>query len=170
MVWSMISIRRFEDKDWPAVWKIIEPVFRAGETYAISSTISEQEAHHIWVEYPAATYVAINESGIIQGTYYLKQNQPGPSAHVCNCGYIVAESARGRGIASSMCEHSQAEALAHGFQAMPFNLVASTNKGAVRLWKKHGFEIVGTLPNAFNHPRHGFVDAFIMYKQLAEST
>ncbi len=87
-------------------------------------------------------------------------------SHVCNCGYIVDETARGRGIASEMCRHSQREALSLGFRAMQYNLVVSTNEGAVRLWKKHGFEVVGTLPEAFRHPRFGFVDAYVMYKRL----
>ena len=150
------------------MWGIIEPVFRAGETYAFSPEISEEEAYHIWVEYPLKTYVVVDDSGTILGTYYLKSNQPGLGSHVCNCGYIVVEAARGQGIASMMCEHSQEEARAHGFTAMQFNLVVTTNESAVRLWKRHGFEIIGTLPKAFNHTRYGLVDAHIMYKQLED--
>jgi GNAT superfamily N-acetyltransferase len=167
-VQAVITVRPFEEQDWPAVWGIIEPVFRAGETYAFSPEISEEEAYHAWVELPAITYVAVDKNNATQGTYFLKQNQPGLGSHVCNCGYIVAEAARGQGIASLMCEHSQEEALSHGFRAMQFNLVVSTNKGAVRLWEKHSFKIIGTLPKAFNHAQYGLVDAHIMYKQLAD--
>ena len=120
------------------------------------------------MEQPSATFVAVDENNAVLGTYYIKPNQPALGAHVCNCGYIVSESVRGRGIASEMCEHSQCEALSQGFRAMQYNLVVSTNEGAVRLWKLHGFEIVGTLPKAFQHLRLGFVDAFVMYKQLGE--
>jgi len=164
----MTTIRRYEEKDWPDVWSIIEPVFRDGETYAFSPDISEERAHKVWVETPAATYTAADSNGTILGTYYLKPNQPDLGAHVCNCGYIVAEAAREQGIASRMCEHSQQEAIAHGFHAMQFNLVVSTNDGAVRLWKRLGYIIIGTIPKGFKHPRHGYVDAFIMYKQLAD--
>ncbi len=162
----MIRIRLFEEQDWPAIWPIIEPVFRAGETYAFSPDITEEEAHKVWVEMPAATFVAVDNNNNILGTYYIKPNQPTLGAHVCNCGYIVSEDARGKGVASAMCEHSQREAVSRGFRAMQYNLVVSTNEGAVRLWKRHGFEIVGTLPKAFRHPKLGFVDAFVMYKQL----
>jgi ribosomal protein S18 acetylase RimI-like enzyme len=164
----MITIRLYKDNDWPSVWSILEPVFRAGETYAFPRDISEEEAHKIWVSAPKATYVAVDQEGIILGTYYIKPNQPGPGDHVCNCGYIVAESARGQGIASKMCEHSQREAIAQGFQAMQFNLVVSTNEGAVRLWKKLGFDVIGTIPQAFCHPQHGCVDAFVMYRRLSD--
>jgi RimJ/RimL family protein N-acetyltransferase len=102
----------------------------------------------------------------ILGTYYLKANQHGLGGHICNCGYIVSERARGKGIASIMCEHSQAEAVTHGFRGMQYNLVVSTNEGAIRLWKKHGFHVVGTLPGAFRDPDLGYVDAHIMFKQL----
>jgi ribosomal protein S18 acetylase RimI-like enzyme len=162
----MITVRKFEEDDWPAIWALIEPVFRSGETYAFSTEISEAEAHRIWIEAPTATYVAQDDSGAALGTYYIKPNQPGSGSHVCNCGYIVGEHARGMGVATLMCEHSQREAVRRGFRAMQFNLVVSTNEGAVRLWLKLGYEIVGTLPGAFEHPREGFVDAFVMYKQL----
>ena len=95
-----------------------------------------------------------------------KTNQAGPGSHVCNCGYMVSTNARGKGLATSMCEHSQRIAAELGYKAMQFNFVAVTNEGAVRLWKKLGFETVGRLPMAFNHPTHGYVDALVMYKWL----
>jgi len=159
-------IRLLEDRDWIATWRIIEPVFRAGETYPYSPDITENEAHGVWVEIPSATFVAIDESEDIVGTYYIKANQPGIGAHVCNCGYIVSEDARGKGVASEMCKHSQHEAVDRGFRAMQYNLVVATNQGAVRLWKKHGFEVIGTLPGAFRHQQLGYVDAYVMYKTL----
>lgn len=89
--------------------------------------------------------------------------------HVCNCGYIVGEGARGKGVVSAMFEHSQREAITQGFRAMQYNLVVSTNEAAVRLWKKQGFEVIGTLPGAFRHQQLGFVDAYVMFKQLVTS-
>ena len=162
----MTRIRAFEPRDWPSVWRILEPVFRAGETYAFSPEITEAEARHVWIEVPAASFVAPDAEGRVLGTYYIKPNQPALGAHVCNCGYVVSEEARGQGIASAMCEHSQAEAKARGFRAMQYNLVVSSNEGAVRLWKKHGFAVIGVLPGAFRHARLGYVDALLMYKQL----
>lgn len=164
----MIVIRPFEDRDWPATWMVLEPVFRSGQTYAFSPDITGAEAREVWVDGPAATFVALEESGRVLGTYYIKPNQPSLGAHVCNCGYVVAAGARGQGIASAVCEHSQREALARGYRAMQYNLVVSTNEAAIRLWKKHGFKVVGTLPLAFRHPRLGFVDALVMYKLLEE--
>lgn len=159
-------IRPYQDQDWPFVWTIIKPVFRAGETYAFSPDITEEEARLVWIEKPKITFVAIGGDDDIVGTYYIKPNQPTLGAHVCNCGYIVAEGARRRGIASAMCEHSQREAVTRGYRAMQYNLVVSTNDEAVQLWEKHGFEIIGTLPKAFRHARLGYVDAHLMYKQL----
>ena len=164
----MLTVREYTSGDWPALWAIMEPVFRAGETYAFDPAITEAEAQRVWIEVPAATYVAVDETGMLLGTYYIRPNQPGLGAHVCNCGYIVAAAARGQGIASRLCEHSQDEARRLGFRAMQFNLVVSTNTGAVRLWQTLGFPIVGTLPGAFNHPRLGYVDAYVMYKQLVD--
>ena len=164
----MITIRTFEASDWPGVWALLAPVFRAGETYAFAPDISESQARGAWIDAPEATYVATDVDGSIVGTYYIKPNQPGLGSHVCNCGYIVSEHARGKGVASLMCEHSQVQAKRLGFRAMQFNLVVSTNAGAVRLWEKLGFGIVGTLPRAFRHSKLGYVDAFVMFKQLQD--
>lgn len=148
------------------MWPIIEEVFRAGETYAICPEITEQEAHKVWIEIPQETYVAIADDSKILGTYYIKPNQPGLGSHVCNCGYIVSENARGKGVGSRMCEHSQQVADELGFRAMQYNLVASTNESAIRLWKKLGFDIIGILPKAFKSKSAGYVDALVMYKEL----
>jgi ribosomal protein S18 acetylase RimI-like enzyme len=162
----MIKIRPFSASDWPAVWPLLQTTFAAGDTYTFSPQSTETEIHKAWIELPAATFVACDESGNILGTYIIKPNQPGLGAHVCNCGYVVAPSAQGQGIASQMCEHSQKLAVEMGFRAMQFNFVVATNTGAVRLWKKLGFEIVGTLPGVFQHQKLGFVDAFVMFKRL----
>ena len=162
----MFHIREMKADDWPDVWRIIEPVFRRGDTYAVSSSITEDEARALWLEFPQATFVAVDDDGSILGTYDIKRNQAGGGAHVCNCGYIVGEKARGRGVASAMCTHSQREAAVRGFRAMQFNFVVSTNETAIRLWRRYGFEVVGTLPGAFLHPDQGYVDAFVMYKCL----
>ena len=161
-----MRIRPYDNADWPAVWSILEPVFRAGETYAVPRDIEEDGARRGWTGGAKAVFVAEDERGPILGTYYLKPNHEGPGAHVCNCGYVVADQARGRGVASGMCEHSLAEAARRGFRAMQYNLVAASNEGAVRLWKKMGFAVVGTLPGAFAHPRLGFVDAHVMFREL----
>ena len=166
MISKALTIRAYQEKDWASVWDIIKPVFRAGETYAFSPDISEQDAHKAWIEIPEITYVAVGEDSHLLGTYYLKPNQPGLGAHVCNCGYIVSEKARGRGIATEMCEHSQAEAVTRGYRGMQYNLVVASNVSAVKLWQKLGFEIIGTLPGAFLHPRQGYVDAHVMFKKL----
>lgn len=161
-----MHIRRAAISDSDAMWDMLAPVFQAGDTYAIDANISREAAMNYWLADDKFTFVA-EIDGILYGTYYLKQNQAGGGAHVCNCGYITAPQARGRGIAGAMCQHSQAAALEHGFQAMQFNFVVSTNIGAIRLWQKLGFEIVGTIPDAFIHPSKGPVDAHIMYKWLA---
>jgi len=163
----MALIRRFQSEDWSRVWPVLQRTFASGDTYAFAPASTEAEIHDAWVAAPLATYVACSDDGSIVGTYTLKPNQPGLGSHVCNCGYVVAVEARGKGIATAMCEHSQIEALRLGFRAMQFNLVVSTNEGAVRLWQKLGFRIAGTLPRAFRHVELGYVDAYVMYKELA---
>ena len=161
-----VSIREFEESDWPVVWPMLRTTFEAGETYVFASDSSEADVHRAWIEVPAVTNVAVAGDGRVVGTYDLKPNQPGRGAHVCNCGYVVDPAIQGKGIAAAMCEHSQLLAVEMGFRAMQFNLVVASNERAVRLWQRLGFAVVGTLPGAYHHRRLGFVDALVMYKTL----
>jgi ribosomal protein S18 acetylase RimI-like enzyme len=160
-----MHIREATIADFDQIWPIFQTVVTAGETYAYPRDTTREQAIRLWLETPRKTFVA-EENDEILGTYYIKTNQPGGGDHVCNCGYMVSPAARGRGLASSMCEHSQQIARSLGYLAMQFNFVASTNEGALRLWTKLGFETVGRLPKAFNHPVQGYVDAVVMYKWL----
>lgn len=111
------------------------------------------------------TYVA-EESGTVHGTYILKPNQIGLGNHIANCSYMVSLKMRGKGIGKMLCEHSLKTAKTSGFKGIQFNIVVSTNKGALALWKKFGFSIIGTTPKGFRHSLLGFVDTHIMYKSL----
>ncbi|MEI9985138.1 MAG: GNAT family N-acetyltransferase [Aliidongia sp.] len=147
------------------LWRILEPVIRAGETYALPRDLGREAALAYWAGPDRASFVA-EADGRVLGTYYLRANQLGGGGHVANCGYMTAAEATGRGIARAMCAHSLVEAQARGFRAMQFNLVVGTNQRAVRLWQALGFAIVGTLPGAFQHPTQGEVDALVMFKTL----
>ena len=160
-------IRLATPADAEAVWRIISPVIREGETYTLDRDMDRDGALQYWMGADKACFVTEHEGKIV-GTYYLRRNQAGGGEHVCNCGYMVSAAARGRGLATAMCEHSQTVALEMGYKAMQFNMVVETNKGAARLWQKLGFEIVGTVPRAFDHVEHGYVGAHVMFKWLAE--
>lgn len=159
-------IRRAEPADFDAIWPLLRDVFRAGTTYAVDPAISKDDARAYWMTSARATYVAEGAGGIV-GTYYIKTNQPGGGAHICNCGYIVAPAARGQGLAAQMCDHSQRQAAALGYTAMQFNFVLASNASALRLWQRLGFAIVGTIPAAFDHPTEGMVAAHVLHKRLA---
>jgi ribosomal protein S18 acetylase RimI-like enzyme len=158
-------VRPAADGDANAIWTIMEPIIRAGETYCLPRDIGKDSALAYWLSPEREVFVAEGSDGIV-GTYCLQANQKGGGAHVANCGYMTAVSATGRGVARTMCAHSLDRARERGFRAMQFNFVISSNERAVRLWQRFGFEIVGRLPKAFLHPSMGFVDAYVMYKEL----
>jgi ribosomal protein S18 acetylase RimI-like enzyme len=162
---SPLTIRPATPADDDAIWRILEPTFRAGETYPIPRDISRADALAYWRNASHAVFVA-EDGDTIVGTYYLRANNRGGGAHVANCGYVTARGATGRGVARAMCAHSLDRARARGFRAMQFNFVIASNERAVRLWQACGFEIVGTLPKAFQHPQQGHVDAFVMHRTL----
>lgn len=160
-----MTIRPATAADAAAIWAILEPVLRAGETYTLPRDIAEADAIRYWFAPDHETFVAEHE-GEILGTYYLRANQRGGGSHVANCGYMTAARAQGRGIARLMLEHSLETAKARGFRAVQFNFVVSSNARAIATWISYGFDVIGRLPLAFEHPSLGFVDAFVMYRVL----
>ena len=165
----MLNIRDAQPTDSDAIWAILKPVIRAGDTYTLPLDMNREEALAYWLSSDHEVFVAEDEDEHgkhILGTYYLRPNQRGGGAHVANCGYMTASTATRKGIARAMCAHSLDHAKKRGFRAMQFNFVVSTNERAVRLWKRFGFEIVGRLPEAFLHPTAGYTDAFVMFRSL----
>lgn len=160
-------IRPVCPEDDTALWAILEPVFRAGDTYAIDPEISRADALRFWLENGHRVLVA-ESAGQILGSYYICPNQQGGGAHVCNCGFVTAPAAQGLGVARALLAHALATARESAFRAMQFNFVVETNSRALALWQAHGFEIVGRLPGAFRHPQSGFVDALVMFRSLQE--
>ena len=158
-------IREATRDDDEAIWRVIEPMIREGETYPLPRDMTRAAALAHWFAAGHEAFVA-EHGGAVAGTYYFRANAGGGGTHVANCGYVTAIEARGRGVARAMCLHSLEHARRRGFRAMQFNLVISSNAPAVHLWQACGFEIVGRLPGAFLSPRHGYVDALIMYQAL----
>ena len=160
-----MQIRKAKASDAPAIAEIILPVIREGATYALDPGMSESDALAYWTGSDKETFIA-EENGVILGTYYIRPNQAGGGRHICNCGYMTRSTATGRGVARTMCNHSLKYAVSRGYRAMQFNLVISTNERAVRLWQTMGFDTIGRIPEAFQHPEHGYVDALVMYRKL----
>jgi ribosomal protein S18 acetylase RimI-like enzyme len=160
-----LSIHPATHSDRDAIWAILEPMIRAGETYTLPRDMSKQQALEYWFAADKETFVW-KENGVVLGTFFLKANQQGGGAHVANCGYVTVTAAQGRGIARQMCLHSLERARERGFRAMQFNFVVSTNERAIKLWTSLDFKIVGRLPLAFEHPTQGFVDVLVMYRSL----
>ena len=161
----MLTVREARADDADAIWTILEPMIRAGDTYTLPREMSREAALAFWFASGHEVFVAEEDGGLV-GTYFLRANQAGGGSHVANCGYVTAARAAGKGVARAMCGHSLEHAKSRGFRAMQFNFVVSSNERAVRLWKSFGFEIVGRLPEAFRHPSGNYADAYVMYRFL----
>ena len=161
-----MEIREFAESDWASVWPIYQGVVNAGETYTYDPSWSEQRAHDVWVEpAPGHTFVAIEGDRVV-GTAHVGPNKPARGSHVATASFMVSADARGLGVGRSLGIHVLESARADGYASMQFNAVVETNSGAVKLWQELGFQIIGTVPRAFEHPTHGRVGLHIMYREL----
>lgn len=160
-----LTIRPATEDDADTVWAILRPAVEAGDTFCADPKGGREGAlAYFW---PDTAQVWIAETdGEALGCYYLRPNQTGNGAHVCNAGYCTAPAARGQGVARAMLEHSLETARDRGYRAMQYNFVVETNRRAIETWRRAGFETVGRLPGAFRHPERGYVDALVMYKIL----
>jgi L-amino acid N-acyltransferase YncA len=164
------EIREATAQDWPAIWEILEPVVRAGETFTWDRDTTEDQARAKWFKTaPGRTFVAAGTGrfdGVVLGTGELHANQGGGGSHVANAGYMVRAGYGGQGVARALCAYSLDAARAAGFRAMQFNAVVESNVRAVAAWQAMGFEILATIPEAFRHPRLGYVGLHVMYRKL----
>jgi L-amino acid N-acyltransferase YncA len=163
-----VGVRPFVAADWPAVLPILREVVRAGETYAYDPAWTDTELRALWVPgAPVHTLVAVDEvSAEVLGTAICGPNRPGRGAHVGTASFMVAAAARGRRVGRLLGEHVLARLTADGYAAVQFNAVVETNEAAVRLWRSLGFTVVGTVPEAFDHPAHGRVGLHVMHRFL----
>jgi L-amino acid N-acyltransferase YncA len=163
-----LQFRIASHEDWPSIWSIFQEVVPTGDTYPYPPDIDETAAWEVWMK-PGTdrrfTSVAEREGAVV-ATAYLKPNAPGLGDHVCNAGWMVSPSQAGQGIGRRFAEWVIDQARSLGFAAMQFNSVVATNCRAIDLWKSLGFEIVGTIPDAFRHAEQGPVAVHVMYRRL----
>ena len=161
-----MEIREAGEADWPAIWPIVEAVARAGETFTYPRDLDPDFGRTLWMQPPPGVTLVAVEDGRVLGTAKTGPNHMGPGSHVATASFMVAAEARGQGVGRALGEAVIARARAAGYRAMQFNAVVEANRSAVRLWQALGFEIIGTAPEAFDHPAQGLVGLHIMYRRL----
>ncbi|MFI6335852.1 GNAT family N-acetyltransferase [Streptomyces sp. NPDC050535] len=158
-------IREAAADDWPRIWPFWHRIVAAGETYTWDPGTSEEAAGALWTAPGKRVYVAENAAGAVVGSAFVTPNYGGPADRIANAGFMVDPEHGGRGIGRALAEHVLTVAKADGYRGMVFNAVVETNP-AVGLWTSLGFTILGTVPDAYEHPRHGRVGLHIMYRAL----
>lgn len=161
-----MRIRDYTEADWSSVWPIFREVVTAGETFAYDPEWSPEQARDVWVKAPPGSTVVACDGARVLGTAHVGPNRPGRGSHVSTASFMVAGDARGRGVGRVLGEHALFWAREQGYAAMQFNAVVESNRGAVRLWRALGFRVIGTVPEAFEHPTLGRVGLHIMHRRL----
>jgi GNAT superfamily N-acetyltransferase len=161
-----MTIRAAGDRDWPRIWPFFSSIVVAGETYAYPEDLTLQTARPLWMEEPPGHTVVAVEGDTVLGSAKMGPNRPGRGAHVATASFMVDPGQQGRGVGRALGSYAVEWARAAGFHGMQFNAVVETNTAAVRLWQSLGFEILATVPEAFDHPKHGLVGLHVMYLRL----
>jgi GNAT superfamily N-acetyltransferase len=162
-----VQVREFDKADWPTVWAIVREVVQAQETFPYDPDMTEEEAFRTWIEAPPGLTVVAVDNDRVLGTAKMGQNRPGPGSHVSTASFMVAAACRGRGVGTALCHFALDWAKRQGYAGMQFNAVVESNRPAVQLYRRLGFEVVGTVPRAFTHPRLGRVGLHVMYHEFA---
>ncbi|NUP52700.1 MAG: GNAT family N-acetyltransferase [Catenulispora sp.] len=163
-----MKIREATAEDWQHIWPFFRAICAEGETFVYPFEPSAQEGRATWMEQPPGrTVVAVDDAGRVLGTAKMGPNRPGPGAHVSTASFMVDPAAAGHGVGRALGEYTLAWAREQGYRAMQFNAVVETNARAVHLWQAIGFEIIGTVPEAFRSPAHGYVGLHVMYQKFA---
>lgn len=163
--YNELKIRKATESDYNKVWEIFSAVISSGDTYVFDPSTPKTDLKKYWFADYMQTFVCEEDEKIL-GTYIIKPNQIGLGNHIANCSYMVNPKEQGKGIGKKLCGHSLKIAQDSGFKGIQFNIVVSTNKAAIKLWENFGFKIIGITPNGFRHKEHGFIDTYIMFKQL----
>lgn len=162
-----MEIRTATAADWPAIWPFFRRIVAAGETYSYDRDMPEERARAVWfTEPPGRTVVAVDDDGTVLGSAKMGPNQGGPGAHVATASFMVDPDRAGRGVGRALGEYVVRQATADGYRAIQFNAVVETNARAVALWRSLGFEVLATVPEAFDHPEKGYVGLHVMYRRL----
>ena len=161
-----LEITTASEADFDLIWPIFQEIVAGGDTYVYSPQITKDEAKKVWFAHNFYTYIA-KLNGEVAGAYVIRPNHRDLGSHIANAAYVVDKKFRGRGFGRVLGKHSFEQAKKHGYKAMQFNYVISTNKVAVNLWQSLGFNIIGTVPQAHSHQGlNKLVDIHIMHKSL----
>lgn len=159
-------IRTAEPADWPRIWPFFAQIVADGETYAYPDGLTPAGAEPLWMEKPPGRTVVAVDGDDVLGSAKMGPNRPGRGAHVATASFMVNPASQGRGVGRALGTYVVDWARSAGYHAIQFNAVVSTNTVAVALWRSLGFEVIGTVPEAFDHPKHGLVGLHVMYQVL----
>jgi L-amino acid N-acyltransferase YncA len=160
-----VEIREATAADWPHIYPFFARIVEAGETYAYPEDLTSDEAAALWMETPPGHTVVAVEGDSILGSAKMGPNRPGRGAHVATGSFMVDPSASGRGVGRALGTYLIEWAGAQGYHGIQFNAVVQSNAPAVHLWQALGFEIIGTVPEAFQHSSGGLVGLHVMYRK-----
>lgn len=162
-----VTLRGWRESDWDAFEPVFREVVADGRTYAIDASVDDADAQAFWSD--CAHRVVAEVDGELLGAAKMGPNRPAQGAHVGTASFMVGSAARGKGVGRALGEYVVDWHRREGFRAIQFNAVVSTNRAAVALWRSLGFEVVGTVPEAFGLPDGSWADLLVMHLDLTRT-
>ena len=163
---NKIIVRKYEEKDLPAMIRIWNEVVEDGVAFPQEECLDEKTGAEFFA---AQTYTAVaenRENGQVLGLYILHPNNVGRCGHICNASYAVSHGNHGLHIGEKLVKDCVAQGKVHGFRVLQFNAVVAGNVHARHLYERVGFRQLGVIPGGFRLKNGEYEDICPYYIEL----
>lgn len=159
-----LTVRQFKKEDVKEMTGIWNQVVDEANAFPQEKQFSFEEAEAF---FRGQSHTAVAEAdGKIVGFYILHPNNVGRCGHLSNASYAVSRCARGQHIGEQLVRNCMEKAKELGFKVLQFNAVVATNKGAIRLYDRLGFQRLGTVPGGYRLADGSYEDIILFYITL----
>lgn len=161
-----VIVEKFSEKDLERAVEIWNQVVEDGRAFPQTEKLSNKDGKAFFESQSYTGIAKLEETGEAIGLYILHPNNIGRCGHIANASYAVERNARGHHAGEALVKDCLIKGKELGFKILQFNAVVASNAAALALYKKLGFERLGTIPGGFLNIDGVYEDIILYYIEL----